>query len=230
VNAGVVYGAEVLLEQARPPSGRKWALSSQRLTIGRDPSSDVLVDDPGMSRHHADLIRNGTSWSVVDTGSTNGTYVNGARVQEIALRPGDRIRTGETEFVLRQLGVDAADNQATRVRYDVESQVGNISNVAGDQNYYQESNLRYIASQRGRARTLTISGLLLLFVGQGVGIVVFLRIAGSDLDPGDPIPQEVLVGFGLCASLVLLGGALFIFGLIARSGAKQEARRRGVDW
>lgn len=97
--------SDVFLEQAHPLPSRSWALNGDRMTIGRDPSSDVSVDDTQVSRHHADLIRQGSDWSIVDVGSTNGIRVNGAKVRRATLRPGDRIGLGTTELVLRSVGV-----------------------------------------------------------------------------------------------------------------------------
>ena len=112
----------LFLEQAHPASSRLWALNNDRMTIGRDTSSDVFVDDTRVSRHHADLIRhNLDDWSIVDTGSTNGTYVNGARVHERILRPDDRIQVGDIELVLRLPGASPTDRHGPAVRYDVGS-------------------------------------------------------------------------------------------------------------
>jgi pSer/pThr/pTyr-binding forkhead associated (FHA) protein len=84
----VVYSpGGLLLEQTRPPSSRRWLLDGDRMTIGRDALSGIHVDDASLSRHHADLVRNGRSWSVMDARSTNGTFVNGRRVSEVD-RPG----------------------------------------------------------------------------------------------------------------------------------------------
>lgn len=63
--------------------------------IGRGHDADLQVVDEGVSRRHAKLVRDldGTS-KIVDLGSTNGTFVNGKRIQVEALREGDRIRIG----------------------------------------------------------------------------------------------------------------------------------------
>jgi pSer/pThr/pTyr-binding forkhead associated (FHA) protein len=75
-------------------------LTGDRLTIGREATSDIVVNDPAVSRRHADLVRNGQSWSIIDAGSANGTSVNGAEVRQTALRPGDCIEVGDTQLVV----------------------------------------------------------------------------------------------------------------------------------
>ena len=235
----VVYSpGGMFLEQARPASPRHWQLEGDRMAIGRDPSSAVYVDDTSVSRHHADLIRHGLSWSIVDARSTNGTVVNGARVNEAVLQPQDRIRLGQIELVVMQSRLGPQDRQANAIRYDVGWQQGNISNIAGDQaNYYHESNLRYIASRRGRARMLIVWGVVLFLAGNGLGIFDVLRFDntifnsfGSQSFNPPQLPAFFIPLIGVAAFMNLLGIALFIFGLIARSGAKREARRLGADW
>jgi len=235
----VVYSpGGMFLEQARPASPRHWQLEGDRMAIGRDPSSAVYVDDTSVSRHHADLIRHGLSWSIVDARSTNGTVVNGARVNEAVLQPQDRIRLGQIELVVRQSRLGPQDRQANAIRYDVGWQQGNISNIAGDQaNYYHESNLRYIASRRGRARMLIVWGVVLFLAGNGLGIFDVLRFDntifnsfGSQSFNPPQLPAFFIPLIGVAAFMNLLGIALFIFGLIARSGAEREAQRLGADW
>jgi pSer/pThr/pTyr-binding forkhead associated (FHA) protein len=70
--------------------------------IGRQASCDFFVDDPTVSKHHADLRRAGDDWLLVDAGSRNGTRVNGWRVREVALRDGDVIRLGDAELVFSE--------------------------------------------------------------------------------------------------------------------------------
>ena len=160
MNTEVVYRSDGLfLEQVRPPSSRHWQLDGDRMAVGRDPSSAVYVNDASVSWHHAELVRRGLSWSIVDTRSTNGTFVNDARAIEAMLHADDRIRLGQIELIVKQPGLGPQGRQVSAVNYDVGWQQGNISNIAGSQsNYYQESNLRYIASRRGRARLLIDGG------------------------------------------------------------------------
>lgn len=79
-------------------SGRVVALRSPITTIGRDPLSDVVLDDDGISRAHARVHAADPLW-IEDLASTNGTYVNGARVGRSRVREGDRLQFGPNALV-----------------------------------------------------------------------------------------------------------------------------------
>ncbi|MEW5865413.1 MAG: FHA domain-containing protein [Bacillota bacterium] len=73
-----------------------------RTVLGRAAESDVVIDDPYVSARHAEVTRTGAGYKLRDLGSTNGTYVNGRRVLgERVLRPGDRVRLGDTILKFR---------------------------------------------------------------------------------------------------------------------------------
>ncbi len=80
-------------------NGRARALSESRVVLGRSKECDLQVPDANVSRRHAELRREGSSWWVVDLDSTNGTEVNGKRVPRAKLASGDTITVGETELV-----------------------------------------------------------------------------------------------------------------------------------
>lgn len=81
---------------------RTWPLSKDKLIIGRMEGADIVLSDPAVSRRHAEIHREGDEWSVVDLGSTNGTEVNGKRVNRHRLNPGDRIAFGESVLEFRR--------------------------------------------------------------------------------------------------------------------------------
>ena len=87
--------------------------SRQRLdgttVVGRDPQAGMVLGDAGVSFRHARFEDRGDAWAVVDLGSTNGTHVNGQRVQDAILAAGDRITLGTT--VLRYEVQDAVDQE-----------------------------------------------------------------------------------------------------------------------
>lgn len=69
-------------------------------TIGRAPRADFRVDAALVSRLHCRLTAGATDLEVIDLESTNGTFVNGARVERALLKTGDRLGVGKVEFVV----------------------------------------------------------------------------------------------------------------------------------
>jgi predicted component of type VI protein secretion system len=74
--------------------GRRIVLSGERLLVGRSRDCDLVLEDPNVSRRHMELRRDRAGWVAVDLGSTNGVRVNGRRVEEVPLEPGDEIALG----------------------------------------------------------------------------------------------------------------------------------------
>ena len=72
-----------------------------RLTVGKAPDNDLVLNDDTVSRHHCELTRVPEGIHVKDLGSTNGTKVQGARVQEATVPPGSVLKVGEVEVALR---------------------------------------------------------------------------------------------------------------------------------
>ena len=94
---------------AGPPAGSaprlEGKLGTFQLTravtrIGRGGDADIRIDDPGVSRHHAE-VRIGSDVILRDLGSTNGTYVNGTLIAEQPLRDGAVITIGSTNLTFR---------------------------------------------------------------------------------------------------------------------------------
>lgn len=76
--------------------GTRIGIGDDPVTLGRASDCDVVLADPTVSKHHAELRREGTGVVVVDLGSTNGTKVNGTGVRERSLLDGDEISIGAT--------------------------------------------------------------------------------------------------------------------------------------
>jgi hypothetical protein len=80
-------------------SGRRLIVPPGGATIGRSRACDVVLDDAGASRRHAEIRPHDEGWTLQDLGSTNGVLVNGRPVAPLQpLRPGDRIEIGSTEI------------------------------------------------------------------------------------------------------------------------------------
>jgi Protein of unknown function (DUF3662)/Inner membrane component of T3SS, cytoplasmic domain len=93
--------------QARRPMRALLSIGATRLqvplgggVIGRSRDCDIVLDDTGISRRHAELRPSADGWTVADLGSTNGVRVNGRDIHGAqSLRAGDRLELGSTEIV-----------------------------------------------------------------------------------------------------------------------------------
>ena len=75
--------------------GARFLITSEGATIGRSSSSDVFLDDVTVSRSHAKIEKSTNGFSILDSGSLNGTYVNNNSVTTHTLLNGDRIQIGK---------------------------------------------------------------------------------------------------------------------------------------
>ncbi|MFM5968095.1 MAG: FhaA domain-containing protein [Micrococcales bacterium] len=92
---------EVEWTPALDVAGKRYLLNKSRTTVGRDESSDIAIDDSGMSRKHFELLWDGKNAGIRDLGSTNGTRVNGQAVAEGPIAADTIIQAGRSEFVFR---------------------------------------------------------------------------------------------------------------------------------
>lgn len=100
-----------LLVKTGPQIGRIYTLTLDKVTIGRDPMSDVVVNDPEVSRNHARLSRTEGEYTLQDLGSTNGSFVDGKRlsVEAVPLSAGQMVGLGsnvlmEYQVVVKETG------------------------------------------------------------------------------------------------------------------------------
>jgi hypothetical protein len=89
-------GQYQLTMRSGPNPGTVYALDSDQISIGRDSSNDIAVNDAEVSRHHSRLTFQGGKYVLEDMGSTNGTFVNGQRLTgPRVLKSGEVISFGE---------------------------------------------------------------------------------------------------------------------------------------
>ena len=73
-----------------------------RTLIGRSPECEVFLDDVTVSRRHAELMREGETFSIRDLGSLNGTYVNRRRIESAVLEDDDEVQIGKYRLTFLQ--------------------------------------------------------------------------------------------------------------------------------
>ena len=86
----------MLIVIAGPNKGARFLIDSAETLIGRDPSSEIFLDDVTVSRSHAKITRSSLGeFHLIDCGSLNGSYLNAHQVQESSLATGDEIQIGK---------------------------------------------------------------------------------------------------------------------------------------
>lgn len=86
----------VILNQGM--TGRTFELNVERNTVGRVEDNTFQIADASVSSHHAEILLRGNDIVIKDLNSTNGTYLNGEKVTEVVLKPGQTLRFGQVEL------------------------------------------------------------------------------------------------------------------------------------
>ncbi len=100
---------EVVLVMFKDDEQRRFEINPQRTIIGRRQDCDLRIPTRDVSRRHCEIVPGEKRGEVLlrDLGSSNGTYVNGKRVTETVLHPGDRLTIGPVTFVVQINGEPA---------------------------------------------------------------------------------------------------------------------------
>jgi pSer/pThr/pTyr-binding forkhead associated (FHA) protein len=88
---------------------RSFSLPKEVTVIGRKEDCDLRIPLGEVSRKHCRFIIDGEQLKLEDMGSSNGTFHNGARIQEAVIQPGDSVQVGPVVFVVQIDGVPADD-------------------------------------------------------------------------------------------------------------------------
>ena len=89
-------------------TGLTCELKADKTTVGRLEDNAFQIPEPSVSSHHCELIRRATDLLVKDLNSTNGTFINGEKVVEAVLKPGQILRLGQVEMRLESGAAAAA--------------------------------------------------------------------------------------------------------------------------
>lgn len=93
-----------LVIQNQGMTGRACELQTDRTTIGRVEDNTFHIADPSISSHHCEVQLRGSDIVIRDLNSTNGTFINGNKIEESILKPGQILRLGQVELKLEVEG------------------------------------------------------------------------------------------------------------------------------
>src|SRR3954467_4664129 len=92
-------------------AGSTYELNVEKTTVGRVEDNAFHPAEPSVSSHHAEIILRGNDVVIKDLNSTNGTFINGEKINEAVLKPGQTLKFGQVE--LRLEGKDGAPTPGT---------------------------------------------------------------------------------------------------------------------
>jgi pSer/pThr/pTyr-binding forkhead associated (FHA) protein len=144
-------------------SGVTHELIDEAITIGRGPDNTIVVNDPSISTHHAQLLLEGDTYRLKDLDSTNGTRVNGKPVTERVLRFDDRIRFGAADA--RYESSEATGTRPLPKPEEIKAQFA--ADSAAQPHFTDASPFRRQEQQNDPVRTG-------IFIGLGIVLLVFL--------------------------------------------------------
>jgi pSer/pThr/pTyr-binding forkhead associated (FHA) protein len=95
------HGVAMLVVAHGPNAGARFLLDRDVTSAGRHPDSDIFLDDITVSRQHAQFRRTDGVFTIVDSGSLNGVYVNSQRVNSALLHTGDEVQIGKFRLIMQ---------------------------------------------------------------------------------------------------------------------------------
>jgi pSer/pThr/pTyr-binding forkhead associated (FHA) protein len=96
----------LLIVRRGPNIGARFLLDADSTIAGRHPDADIFLDDVTVSRRHAEFRRVGTTFTVTDLGSLNGTYFNGKRIEASSLEDGSEVQVGKFRLTFYASPID----------------------------------------------------------------------------------------------------------------------------
>jgi predicted component of type VI protein secretion system len=174
-----------------PPQPPRMLPQEGSLVIGRSRGVDLCLADPDTSRRHAEIVCSQGSFSVRDLGSTNGTWVNGARVEACALKPGDRIQIGSQEIAFCEV-----EGSPSLIDHGDEAQTQLFERSVAPESFRGDL-----------AEIPTFAVLQILEMGRKTGILTIDSGAAQGrlwLRGGDPVHAQVKGQIGFDAAVALV--------------------------
>jgi hypothetical protein len=97
-----ITGPALVVRSGGGMAGQTFQPADGRTLVGRSPECDIFLDDVTVSRRHAEIVRDGDTFTIRDLGSLNGTYVNRKRIETVVLENDDEVQVGKYRLTFLQ--------------------------------------------------------------------------------------------------------------------------------
>ncbi len=166
------------------------------VVVGRAPTSDFPIIDPTISRRHAQILRQDDRILVRDLGSSNGTYVNGERVESVELKTGDIVTFGKVKFRLEEVEQRKTPARSQPSETTTGSTIVRQRSVLEAQDFAADDKSRrtlatLLEVSKGLGKTVDIDALLDKIVGYAYQILAVDRVAILLLDEHNELVSKI---------------------------------------
>ena len=165
-------------------TGRKHELTADKTTVGRVEDNTFAITDPSVSSHHCEILLKGSDVVIRDLNSTNGSYINGEKISEATLKPGQILRLGQIEL---RLETDAPASAAAASKKTTDATMVMQRGVSLT-DLEQSTRGGFDTAGAGFSKKDDKASKIFLYVAIGVAVVIvaFLIIAFMTAKSGTP--------------------------------------------
>jgi hypothetical protein len=183
------------------------SLDRPSVSIGRNPDQDIALTDNFVSRRHAVLRQTASGCEIEDLGSAHGTYLNGTRIRNAPLRPGDVLQFGSPGSMKLRFHIFDEDNPRPSLTNDLLSTLGQISTghrtpaqEMGQLNFLLDAARRLNAGFAARDILHALLQLSIQLTGVERGFVLLFKPAAGPSTAHDHKLSDLHLGLGLSAT------------------------------
>src|SRR6516162_8638727 len=177
-------------------TGRTHELKAEKTTVGRVEDNSFQIAEPSVSSHHCEVLVRGNDVVVKDLNSTNGTFINGEKVSESPLKPGQILRLGQIEMRLETDVPGAAPSSAP---------AGSLPTTSAPSGTTPKKQVdQTLVMQRGVSLTDLEQG------ARGGGF----DTKGTGFSKKDNKVNMIFIVFGIVVGIVIVGLLLYVYSVV----------------
>jgi pSer/pThr/pTyr-binding forkhead associated (FHA) protein len=155
-------------------TGRSHELTADRTTIGRVDDNTFPIVDPSVSSHHCEILLRGSDVVVRDLNSTNGTFIEGEKVAEQTLKPGQVLRLGQIQL---RLETDASQTAKKQTQNTMVMQRGvNLNELETGRKTFDTTTKGFQKKENKANRLFLVVGIVMAVVIIGLLLVAFMKV------------------------------------------------------
>ncbi|MCX6882102.1 MAG: FHA domain-containing protein [Verrucomicrobia bacterium] len=157
---------------------RSCELKTELVTVGRVDDNIFQIDEASVSSHHCEILLRGTDVIIKDLGSTNGTFINGEKITEGTLKPGQTLRVGNVELRLDGEGLPVAKKTLDQTKIIPRGVQLNQLEQAGSQAVKFDKN-PFAKKNNKTTKIFVVTGIVVGIVCLALFFITVMKMSGN---------------------------------------------------